>query len=130
MPEGKPEWDGKADTPILEGEEVILDENGLAEGHSYCSVGSCKVCVGVLSRLVPFVLLKHIPSLRLFAHSLFSQPSPSQKFLAYSLDNVGGETYTLFVKDLTTGEIVEKVSRNQAGKVKPRICVAKRRLKK
>jgi len=78
LPAGKIEWDGKADSPVLEGEEVTLDENALAEGHSYCSVGSCK-------------------------------PSPSQKFLAYSLDNVGGETYTIYVKDLSTGEVVEKL---------------------
>jgi len=77
LPSSEPiSWDGLASSPILLGEEVILDENLLAEGHSYCSVGSCK-------------------------------PSPSQKFLAYTLDNTGGETYTLYVKNLETGEILE-----------------------
>ena len=74
--DGPISWDGSAESAILVGEEVILDENKLAEGHSYCSVGSCK-------------------------------PSPSQKFLAYTLDNTGGETYSLFIKNLETSEIVE-----------------------
>jgi oligopeptidase B len=33
--------------------------------------------------------------------------SPSRKYLAYSVDFVGGETCQLFVKDLATGEIVD-----------------------
>jgi oligopeptidase B len=33
-------WDGKADSPILPGEEIVLDVNKLAAGHSYCSTGS------------------------------------------------------------------------------------------
>ncbi|GMH66739.1 hypothetical protein TL16_g04498 [Triparma laevis f. inornata] len=74
--DGPISWDGSAESAILVREEVILDENKLAEGHSYCSVGSCK-------------------------------PSPSQKILAYTLDNTGGETYSLFIKNLETSEIVE-----------------------
>lgn len=40
---GKIDWDGKPETPILEGEVVYLDKNKLAEGHEYCSVGSISV---------------------------------------------------------------------------------------
>lgn len=33
------EWDGTAKSPILQGEEVTLDVNQLAEGKDYCAVG-------------------------------------------------------------------------------------------
>ena len=33
-------WDGSAETPILDGEQVTLDVNQLAEGKKYCSTGS------------------------------------------------------------------------------------------
>jgi oligopeptidase B len=33
-------WDGRADAPVLPGEQVILDVNLLAEGKDYCSTGS------------------------------------------------------------------------------------------
>lgn len=33
-------WDGQATTPILPGEEILLDENTLAVDQSYCSVGN------------------------------------------------------------------------------------------
>lgn len=36
----KIEWDGSADSPVLPGEKVYLDENDLAEGKEYCAVGS------------------------------------------------------------------------------------------
>ena len=41
-PEGdlKIDWDKTPDSPIVKGEEVILDVNQLAEGKSYCSTGS------------------------------------------------------------------------------------------
>ena len=36
-------WDGKAETPILENEQVMLDVNVLAEGKDYCSTGAVTV---------------------------------------------------------------------------------------
>lgn len=39
----KIEWDGKAESPILPGEEILLDVNALAEGKDYCSVGTVKL---------------------------------------------------------------------------------------
>ena len=36
------DWDGRADTPILTNEEIVLDVNQLAEGHSYCATGTVK----------------------------------------------------------------------------------------
>jgi oligopeptidase B len=68
-------WDQTADSPILPGEEVILDVNHLAEGKSYCSTGS----------------VRH---------------SPSHKYLAYSADFSGGETFRAFVKELGTDQVV------------------------
>jgi len=53
-------------------EEILLDQNILAGGKSFCSVGALTV-------------------------------SPDGNKLAYSLDVEGGEVYTLYVKDLTTG---------------------------
>ena len=35
----KIDWDGTAESPILPGEEVMLDVNRLAEGKDYCVVG-------------------------------------------------------------------------------------------
>lgn len=35
-------WDGQAETPILPGEQVVLDVNVLAEGKPYCSTGTVK----------------------------------------------------------------------------------------
>ncbi|MGD8413048.1 MAG: S9 family peptidase [Candidatus Latescibacterota bacterium] len=58
-------------------EEIFLDENELAEGHDYCSVGALKV-------------------------------SPNHKLLAFSVDTSGTESFTLYVKDLQTGELLEK----------------------
>jgi oligopeptidase B len=58
-------------------EEVILDENELAEGHDYLSVGVFRI-------------------------------SPDHKLLAYSVDTQGSESFTLYVKDLETGQLVEK----------------------
>ncbi len=56
-------------------EEIILDKNVLAEGHSYFSTGVLRV-------------------------------SPNHQFLAYSTDIDGSETYTLFIKDLSTGNLL------------------------
>mmetsp|Transcript_5977 Transcript_5977/g.16755 ORF Transcript_5977/g.16755 Transcript_5977/m.16755 type:complete len:798 (-) Transcript_5977:148-2541(-) len=49
----EPSWDGQADTPILPGEQVIVNVNELAEGQKYCSMGA----------------VKHSPSHRLLAYS-------------------------------------------------------------
>ncbi len=61
---------GSLDNP----EEILLDQNILAEGKSFCSVGALTV-------------------------------SPDGSKLAYSLDIEGGEVYTLYVKDLTSGAL-------------------------
>jgi oligopeptidase B len=70
------QWDRKAESPILPGEQITLDVNVLAEGKKYCSTGSVT-------------------------------KSPSQKYLAYSADFTGGETCVMYVKDLTSGDIVD-----------------------
>lgn len=56
-------------------EEMLLDQNALAEGHPYCRLGAFEV-------------------------------GPDQRLLAYSVDNTGAEKFTLFVKDLETGELL------------------------
>jgi oligopeptidase B len=61
---------GSLDAP----EEIYLDQNAVAEGRDYLSIGTMTI-------------------------------SPSQNLLAYSIDTTGAERYTLFVKDLTTGEL-------------------------
>ena len=61
---------GSLDQP----EEILLDQNELAEGKSFCSVGALTV-------------------------------SPDGKKLAYSVDIEGGEIYTLYIKDLTSGTL-------------------------
>ncbi len=62
---------GSLDAP----EEIILDENALAAGKEYLSVGAFEV-------------------------------SPNHQMLAYSVDSTGGEVYTLYVKDLATGQLL------------------------
>ena len=59
-------------------EEIILDENILAKGKEYMSIGSLKV-------------------------------SPNQKFIAYSVDFTGGETFDIHIVDLSTKETFDKV---------------------
>ena len=54
-------------------EEVLLDQNPLAEGLDYFRIGMMQV-------------------------------SPDHRLLAYSVDTCGAEEFTLFIKDLTTGE--------------------------
>ncbi|MGZ9166290.1 MAG: S9 family peptidase [Anaerolineales bacterium] len=55
-------------------EEVLLDQNDLAEGKSFCSVGALTV-------------------------------SPDGNKLAYSVDIEGRESYTVYIKDLTSGTL-------------------------
>lgn len=38
----KVEWNGTEEAPILPDEEILLDVNQLAEGHSYCSTGNVR----------------------------------------------------------------------------------------
>jgi oligopeptidase B len=60
----------------LAGEEVMLDENLLAEGHEFFSLGTFTV-------------------------------SPDGRYLAYADDFAGNERFTLRVKDLSTGELLD-----------------------
>ena len=55
-------------------EEILLDQNDLAEGKLFCSVGALTV-------------------------------SPDGDKLAYSVDIEGGEVYTIYIKDLRSGEL-------------------------
>jgi oligopeptidase B len=57
-------------------EEVLIDENALAEGHSYFDLGVYEI-------------------------------SPDHSLLAYSVDLEGNERYTLYVKDLRAGQLLE-----------------------
>ena len=56
-------------------EEILLDQNALAEGNEYLEIGVYKI-------------------------------SPNHQLLAYSIDTTGGESYTLYVKDLNTGQLL------------------------
>ena len=56
-------------------EEILLDQNALAEGHEYLEIGVYKI-------------------------------SPNHQLLAYSIDTTGGESYTLYVKDLDAGQLL------------------------
>ena len=62
---------GSLDAP----EEILLDENVLAEGRQYTRVFSF-------------------------------EPSPDNRYLAYSVDDTGAWVFTLYVKDLQSGELV------------------------
>lgn len=62
-------------------EEVLLDQNALAEGHEFCELGAFQV-------------------------------SPDHTLLAYSVDTNGGEVYTLYVKDLQSGELLAEAILN------------------
>jgi oligopeptidase B len=57
-------------------EQIILDGNALAEGHSFMSIGAMDV-------------------------------SDDGRWLAYSVDHTGFRQYTLHMKDLTTGAVLE-----------------------
>jgi oligopeptidase B len=69
-----------------EQEEVLIDENELAEGKKYFRVGG-------------------------------SAPSPNHKLFAYSVDNMGDERYTIYVKDLTSGKLLPDEIPNNEGPV-------------
>jgi oligopeptidase B len=62
-------------------EEIMLDENALAEGQKYFSTGVLDV-------------------------------SPDHRLLAYSTDTDGSEIYTIYIKDLSTGELLKDVITN------------------
>lgn len=62
-------------------EEILLDENELARGHHYFSIGVFKI-------------------------------SPDHQLLAYSADTAGRETYTIYVKNLNTGKMLEDEIQN------------------
>lgn len=62
---------GSLDAP----EEILLDENLLAEGKDFMNVGNYRV-------------------------------SPNGNLLAYAVDETGGERYTIRVKNLSTGELL------------------------
>ncbi len=68
---------GSLDAP----EEIILDVNQLAEGHSYCHVGGLEV-------------------------------SEDNRLLAYAVDTVSRRIYTIYFKDLVTGELRSDIIRN------------------
>ncbi|PMB18134.1 S9 family peptidase [Fischerella thermalis] len=61
---------GSLDAP----EEVLLDQNELAQGHDFFSIGVLQV-------------------------------SPNHQILAYSVDTIGSERYTLFFLDLNTRQL-------------------------
>ncbi|WP_026926869.1 S9 family peptidase [Granulicoccus phenolivorans] len=63
-----------AGTPVP-GEEIMLDENVLAEGQEFFSLGAFAV-------------------------------SPNGRLLAYAVDLTGGERFTLYFRDLTTGALL------------------------
>ncbi len=65
-------------------EEILLDQNQLAEGKSFCSVGAYSV-------------------------------SPDGNKLVYSVDYGGREIYTLYIKDLKTGELYLEAIENTSG---------------
>jgi oligopeptidase B len=68
-----PQFDEHTEVP---GEQILLDENVLAEGHDYFALGAASVSVD--------------------AHTL-----------AYSVDVLGDERYTLRFKDLRTGQLYD-----------------------
>jgi oligopeptidase B len=66
----------------LGAEQILLDQNPLAEGHRYFRVGMMQV-------------------------------SPDHRWLAYTLDTSGAEEFTVFIRDLSTGELLpERLERS------------------
>lgn len=64
----------------IEKEEILLDENLLAAGHSYCSVST-----------------------------LATSPEDDPQLLAYSVDFDGSETYAVYFQDLSKGKVLKEV---------------------
>lgn len=62
-------------------EEILLDQNALAEGYDYFDIGAFEI-------------------------------STDHQLLTYSVDTTGSETFTLYVKDLNTGELLEDEIQN------------------
>ncbi len=58
-------------------EEIILDQNILAQGYEYFDIGAMTI-------------------------------SPNHEFLAYSVDTLGSEKFTLYIKDLQTNALLEE----------------------
>ncbi|MBL8102893.1 MAG: S9 family peptidase [Anaerolineales bacterium] len=67
-------------------EEILLDQNILAEGNEFCSVSAFSI-------------------------------SPDQTKLAYSVDLEGAEVYTIYIKDLITGELLPEQIQRAHGNV-------------
>jgi len=67
-------------------EEVLLDENVLAQGYEQSDVHA---------RIV----------------------SPDHRFLAYSVDHSGYETYTIYIKDLSTGKLLPDAIEDTNGEI-------------
>ncbi|CAM4194627.1 oligopeptidase B [Pedobacter westerhofensis] len=65
-------------------EEILLDIDELAKGHSYYSARGYSI-------------------------------SPDNKLLAYGVDNVSRRQYTIFIKDLETGELISDAIPNTEG---------------
>ncbi len=65
-------------------EEILLDQNKLAEGKSYFRIGSY-------------------------------QMSPDHRFIAYSVTTTGAEVYTIFIKDLQSGQTLAEQLTNASG---------------
>ena len=72
----QPAEDSAPDQPALEGEQLLLDLDALAEGHEFFSLGGSSV-------------------------------SPDGHLLAWSTDVVGDERYTIRVKDLRDGRVLD-----------------------
>ena len=67
-------------------EEILLDENVLAEGHDYFAVGGMDV-------------------------------SPDNQWMSYGVDLVSRRIYTIYFKNLLTGEVLEQTIPNATGSV-------------
>jgi oligopeptidase B len=68
-------------------EEILLDQNQLAEGYEYFALGTFGV-------------------------------SPDHKLLAYAIDTSGGELYTIYVKDLQSGDLLKDLIDSTDGQAK------------
>lgn len=67
-------YDVRGETSDNEPEQILLDENELAIGHDFFSIGTLSI-------------------------------SPNHKILAYAVNTSGDEIYTLYFKNLETGEL-------------------------